>query len=116
MNLRSFALRCFVVLCALTLVRFYTSPITADDKKGAEPGGDWAATVKFPASEKPVQLFNGKDFTGWEGNTGEGGTPKYFSIKEGVIVARNEADNAPKVSNYLFTKKKYRNFRLVFEG
>jgi hypothetical protein len=77
---------------------------------------DWASTVKFPASEKPVRLFNGKNFDGWEGNTGENGTPKYFTIKDGVIVARNEADNAPKVSNYLLTKKNYRNFRLVFEG
>lgn len=78
--------------------------------------GDWASSVKFPASEKPVHLFNGKDFTGWEGNTGENGTQKYFSIKDGVIVARNEADNAPKVSNYLLTKKKYKNFRLVYEA
>jgi hypothetical protein len=77
---------------------------------------DWAATVKFPASEKPVKLFNGKDFEGWEGNTGEGSTQKYFTIKDGAIVARNEKENAPKVSNYLLTKKSYRNFRLVFEG
>ena len=77
---------------------------------------DWSASVKFPASEKPVKLFNGKDFEGWEGNTGEDGTQKYFSIKDGMIVARNEKENAPKVSNYLLTKKKYRNFRLVFEG
>jgi len=77
---------------------------------------DWASSVKFPASEKPIQLFNGKNFDGWEGNTGEGGTPHYFSIKDGVIVARNESSDAPKVSNYLLTKKHYRNFRLVFEG
>src|SRR5436190_11244720 len=77
---------------------------------------DWASTVKFPASEKPVRLFNGKDFDGWEGNTGENGTPKYFTIKDGAIVARNESDNAPPVSNYLLTKKNYRNFRLIFEG
>lgn len=79
-------------------------------------GGDWAATVSFPPSEKPVPLFNGKNFEGWEGHTGENGTTKYFSIKDGVIVARNEADNAPAVSNYLLTKKHYRNFRLIFEG
>lgn len=78
--------------------------------------GDWAATVTFPASEKPVALFNGKNFEGWEGNTGENGTTKYFSIKDGVIIARNETDNAPAVSNYLLTKKPYRNFRLIFEG
>jgi len=72
---------------------------------------DWAATVKFPASEKPVKLFNGKDLEGWEGHA-----DKYFRVKDGVIVARNEKENAPKVSTYLLTKKSYRNFRLVFEG
>jgi hypothetical protein len=82
----------------------------------ASGADDWSSSVKFPASEKPVQLFNGKNFDGWEGNTGENGTPKYFSIKDGAIVARNESDNAPAVSNYLLTKKNYRNFRLIFEG
>jgi hypothetical protein len=77
---------------------------------------DWSASVKFPETEKPVRLFNGKDLTGWHGNTGAGGTPEYFKVVDGVIVARNEKDNAPKVSNYLLTDKKYRNFRLVFEG
>jgi hypothetical protein len=77
---------------------------------------DWSSSVKFPASEQPVKLFNGKNFDGWEGNTGENGTPKYFTIQDGVIVARNEADNAPPVSNYLVTKKNYKDFRLIFEG
>ena len=95
------------IATALALVGLLISSSTAED---------WASTVKFPASEKPIHLFNGKDFDGWEGNTGENGTPKYFSIKDGAIVARNEADNAPSVSNYLLTKKHYRNFRLVFEG
>jgi Domain of Unknown Function (DUF1080) len=102
-------------LCAAALrataalaVLFTMNPASAAD--------DWSSSVKFPASEKPVKLFNGKNFDGWEGNTGENGTPKYFSIQEGVIVARNEADNAPAVSNYLLTKKEYKNFRLVFEG
>jgi hypothetical protein len=98
----------FSLLAATVL--FAASPRAHGD------GGDWSASVNFPASEKPVKLFSGKDFEGWEGNTGEGGTKKYFTIKEGVIVARNEADNAPAVSNYLLTKKPYRNFRLVFEG
>ena len=85
-----------------------------DDKDKKDT--DWSASVKFPEGEKPVKLFNGKDLEGWEGNTGAGGTPKYFTVKDGIIVARNEKENAPKVSNYLLTKKKYRNFRLVFEG
>ncbi|QDU25393.1 hypothetical protein ETAA8_04610 [Anatilimnocola aggregata] len=77
---------------------------------------DWSTSVTFPASEKPVPLFNGKDLTGWHGNTGADGTKEYFKVKDGVIVARNEKDAAPKVSNYLLTDKNYRNFRLIFEG
>ena len=78
---------------------------------GSPTEANWSASVKFPAEEKPVALFNGKDFSGWEGHT-----DKYFSIKGGIIIAKNTADNAPPVSTYLLTKKKYRNFRLVFEG
>jgi 3-keto-disaccharide hydrolase len=99
--------RFFAAATALALASLLVSSSAAED---------WASTVKFPASEKPVNLFNGKNFDGWEGNTGENGTPRYFTIQDGVIVARNEADNAPAVSNYLLTKKNYRNFRLVFEG
>ncbi|MCA9246061.1 MAG: DUF1080 domain-containing protein, partial [Planctomycetales bacterium] len=85
----------------------------------AEPGpeptaaGDWSQeqVAKLPKNEKPVFLFNGRDFEGWEGNTG-----KYFNIERGIIVAKNGEDNAPNVSNYLLTKKKYRNFRLIFES
>ena len=72
---------------------------------------DWASTVKFPASEKPVRLFNGKDFEGWEGHV-----DKYFNIDGNEIVAKNDSENAPAVSTYLLTKKPYRNFRLVFEA
>ena len=90
--------------------------IIAPQIKAEDSASDWAASVKFPDNETPMKLFNGKDFEGWEGNTGEGGTQKYFTIQDGVIVARNETENAPKVSNYLLTKKSYRNFRLLLEG
>jgi hypothetical protein len=80
--------------------------LNADDDKI-----DWASTVKFPEKEKPVKLFNGKDLTGWIGHK-----EKYFNVVDGVIVAKNTAEDAPKVSTYLLTEKKYRNFRLVFEG
>lgn len=72
---------------------------------------DWAASVKLPAKEKAIKLFNGKDLAGWEGHA-----DKYFQVKEGAIVARNEKENAPKVSTYLLTQKHYRNFRLLLEG
>ena len=107
-------LRQVALAAVVAFTTFTAASLAAAEKKGSE--ADWSASVKFPASEKPTPLFNGKDFEGWEGNTGEGGTEKYFTIKDGVIVARNETENAPKVSNYLLTKKPYRNFRLVFEG
>ncbi|MFM1995889.1 MAG: hypothetical protein RLZZ111_276, partial [Planctomycetota bacterium] len=40
----------------------------------------------------------------------------YWSIENGEIVAKNTAENAPKVSTYLLTKKPYRNFRLLLES
>ena len=58
-----------------------------------------------------MMLFNGKDFTGWEGQI-----DKLFTIENGEIVARNNKKNAPAASTYLVTKKKYRNFRLIFES
>ena len=79
---------------------------------GGQPTeASWAASVKFPQGEKLTPLFNGKDLAGWEGHT-----KTYFTVQDGVIIAKNNKDNAPPVSTYLLTKKKYRNFRLVFEG
>ncbi|MBC8354577.1 MAG: DUF1080 domain-containing protein [Planctomycetes bacterium] len=88
------------------------APFSFENEGGPSPKvADWSKSIKFPAGEKPTALFNGKDFAGWEGHT-----DKYFSIKEGAIIAKNSAENAPKVSTYLLTEKKYRNFRLVYEG
>lgn len=53
-----------------------------------------------------IKLFNGKDLKGWEGYK------DLWSVKDGVIVARNE--KPLKVSTYLFTKKKFSDFRLIF--
>jgi type 1 glutamine amidotransferase len=74
---------------------------------------DWTATVKLPPEEQPraVRLFNGRDFDGWEGHL-----DPYWSIEAAELVGRNAADNAPKVSTYLLTKKPYRDFRLLCEG
>jgi hypothetical protein len=54
-----------------------------------------------------VEIFNGKDLTGWEGHE------KYWSVKEGVIIGKN-TDPVP-VSTYLLTKQKFTDFRLVFD-
>ena len=93
------------VLCVVTF-NLYTA---AQDK----PAEDWSQSqlVNLPASEKAVPLFDGKSLNGWKGQT-----EKYFSVKDGIIVARNEENNAPKASTYLVTEKAYRNFRLIFEA
>ncbi len=73
-------------------------------------GANWPASVKFAESEKPVALFNGKDLTGWKGNE------KYWSVRDGAIVGKNGAEDAPKASTYLLSEKKYRAFRLILEA
>jgi CubicO group peptidase (beta-lactamase class C family) len=79
----------------------------------ASRAGDWSdeQISKFPATEKPVRLFNGSNLDGWQGHVG-----KYFTVENGVIIGKNTEENAPKASTYLLTKQKYRNFRLIFES
>jgi type 1 glutamine amidotransferase len=88
-----------------------------DPQPGYGPPPPTAATAsaaageqKFPSSEQPVALFNGKNLEGWEGNM------TYWSVQDGVVVGKNTIETAPKASTYLTTTKKFRNFRLVFEG
>jgi hypothetical protein len=69
-----------------------------------------------PAPEVPprqgksetIELFNGKNLDGWEGYT------DLWSVKEGVIVAKNT--KPVEFSTYLFTKRKFTDFRLVFSA
>ncbi len=51
-----------------------------------------------------VELFNGKDLEGWGGNS------DLWSVKDGVIIAKNK--DKVKVSTYLLTNKKFSDFRL----
>jgi hypothetical protein len=64
-----------------------------------------AADDKGKGESKPIKLFNGKDLEGWEG------LKNLWSVKDGVIVAKN-TELIP-VSTYLLTKEKYRDFRLT---
>jgi hypothetical protein len=57
------------------------------------------------AKSETIKLFNGKDLDGWEGNE------SLWSVKDGVIVGKNTDE--VKVSTYLVTKKKFRNFLLT---
>ncbi len=88
-------------------------PADLNRSAAAAPSANWAASVKLPAEEqaRAVKLFNGRDTEGWEGHV-----DPYWSIENGEIVAKNTAENAPKVSTYLLTKKPYRNFRLLLES
>jgi hypothetical protein len=65
------------------------------------------AVKKLPAAEKAVRLFNGKDLEGWDGAKG------YWSVDGDSIKGANK-EKVPS-STYLFTKDKYRNYRLLFE-
>lgn len=55
-----------------------------------------------------IELFNGKDLTGWVGHK------NYWSVKDGVIIGKNT--EPVKVSTYLLTERKFSDFRLVFES
>ena len=86
-------------------------PFSFEVSAGQPTEADWSRSVKHPVSEKPQPLFNGKDLAGWKGPIG-----KYFFVEDGIVVAKNSVENAPAVSTYLLSEKKYRNFRLLLEG
>lgn len=91
------------LLCAMVVLSLIPPCVAADWSEEQVPS--------LPPGEQSVKLFNGKDFTGWDGYT-----DKYFFVENGMIVGKNTDQNAPKSSTYLMTKKKYRNFRLIFES
>ena len=63
--------------------------------------------ARIPKSETVEHLFNGKDLTGWNGDASR------WTVANGMIRGANN-DTVPS-STYLFTEKKYRNFRLLLE-
>jgi Domain of Unknown Function (DUF1080) len=73
----------------------------------ASAGIDAAAGDKSKKSET-IKLFNGKDLDGWEGYA------DLWSVKDGVIVARN--DKPLPFSTYLLTKHKFSDFRLILSA
>ena len=63
--------------------------------------------TKLPKTETAIELFNGKDLSGWTGEEA------YWSVDEGTIKGANDAP-VPS-STYLFTEESYRDFRLLLE-
>jgi hypothetical protein len=62
---------------------------------------------RIPKTETVQHLFNGTDLSGWSGDETR------WSVKHGMIRGANE--DKVTSSTYLFTTKKYRNFRMLFE-
>ena len=59
------------------------------------------ALLLFPAmlsAGEPVQLFNGKDLTGWEG------VPGLWSVKDGAITGQTTKENSTKENTFLVWK------------
>lgn len=69
-----------------------------------------AAPVVPPHEGKSetIHLFDGKSLAGWEGYS------DLWSVKDGIIVAKNTAPL--KYSTYLISKDKYTDFRLTFSA
>lgn len=61
----------------------------------------------IPGNETVHHLFNGKDLAGWQGDLTR------WSVDHGMIRGAND-DKVPS-STYLFTGRKFREFRLLFE-
>lgn len=57
-------------------------------------------------SAEPISLFNGKDLTGWKGDS------KFWSVADGVIVGQTPGID---YNTFLFTEKEYDNFILRFQ-
>ena len=77
--------------------------------------GDWtlpataapapAKAVNYAPAGKPVRIFDGRTFEGWEGNL------KSFRIEDGAVVGGTLKTKIPR-NEFLCTKKQYANFEL----
>jgi hypothetical protein len=79
--------------------------LPSHDRLSALPIG---RTDQFPSPKSPSR-FQRKDLNGWKETCSIG--PCRTADRR-----KNSAENAPKASTYLHTEKKFRAFRLVFEG
>jgi hypothetical protein len=87
------------------LVTVLAAGLAAAQAKKAPPKEAPVVPPRVGKSET-VQLLDGKTLGGWEGYE------DLWSVKDGVIVAKNTAPL--KFSTYLLTKDKYTDFRLTF--
>ena len=93
---------------------FAGSLALAQEKKPVDPKKAPSKTAAKTAPKvepqkgesETIKLFDGRSLDGWEGYS------DLWSVKDGVIVSRNE--KPLKYSTYLLTKKKFTDFRLTF--
>lgn len=92
---------------ALVLLFALTPTVVVGQEKKDPPLKKEAPIVKpREGKSETIKLFDGKTLDGWEGYS------DLWSVKDGVIVAKNTAPL--KYSTYLLTKGKYTDFRLTF--
>ena len=89
-----------VMACLAAVLCFIPESVSADKEVPVVP--------PRKGKSETVKLFNGTNLDGWEGYD------DLWSVKEGVIVAKNT--KPLKFSTYLLTKKNYTDFRLVFSA
>ena len=88
-----------VALCSLLIALLATLASTG---RAAEPKTETNAAAE---EVQVIELFNGKNLDGWEGNM------DLWSVENGEIVGKNTMP-VP-VSTYLLTKRKFSDFRLT---
>jgi uncharacterized protein (DUF427 family) len=93
----------FRIAASLALASFALASLLAQPDTKKEP----PLVPPRKGERETLKLFNGKDLTGWEGHA------KYWSVKDGAIVGKNTEE--VKVSTYLLTKRRFSDFRLVFD-
>jgi hypothetical protein len=65
-----------------------------------------AACITIPEAKQEILLFNGKNFSGWEGDT-----VKIWGIKNGALVGGSLTDTVPH-NFFLCTRREYADFDL----
>ncbi len=97
-------MRCLVGVVASL---FVLMPVSAAFAQGKKPGKKAPVVPPRKGKREVVEIFNGKNLDGWVGHK------KYWSVKDGVIIGKNT--DQVKVSTYLLTKRKFTDFRLIFD-
>jgi hypothetical protein len=67
----------------------------------------WPSTPPQKKPGNPIDLFNGKDVTGWLGQ--DPGRPLGWSVKEGILINQGEG------ANNIYTRQKFNDFQLEVE-